>query len=159
GEDPSRVAGRLVVKPTRHARRIATKFHLPRRDPTGTLDRTALVAKRPMHAWEALLMRRSLVYALIVWGVALLSAPAGAAEDYPNRPVRLVIGFAPGGTTDISARLIAQALSELWGQQVVVENRPGAATVIASQLVLQAPPDGYTLYQNSNSHVAVKLVQ
>jgi tripartite-type tricarboxylate transporter receptor subunit TctC len=90
-------------------------------------------------------------------GIAMLALPARAADDYPNRPVRVIVGFAAGGTTDISARIIAQGLTELWGQQVVVENRPGAATVIASALVAQSPPDGYTLFQNANSHVAVRL--
>ncbi len=96
-------------------------------------------------------------FACIVAALAALILPA-AAEDYPSRPVRVVVGFAPGGTTDISARIIAQGLTELWGQQVVVENRPGASTVIASALVAQSPPDGYTLFQNSNSHVAAKLI-
>lgn len=97
------------------------------------------------------------------WGAALgwvvTSAPAAAAaDDYPNHPVRVIVGFAPGGTTDITARLIAQALGDLWGQQIVVENRPGASTVIASTMVAQAAPDGYTLFQNSNSHVVAKLI-
>ena len=103
-------------------------------------------------------MNRLLARIVTVCCLAACALPA-RADDYPSKPVRLVVGFAAGGTTDITARLIAQALGELWGQQVVVENRPGAGTAIASALVAQAAPDGYTLYQNSSSHVAIKLIQ
>ncbi|HUA53762.1 MAG TPA: tripartite tricarboxylate transporter substrate binding protein [Candidatus Sulfotelmatobacter sp.] len=104
-------------------------------------------------------MRRLLFGLAACWGAALaVAATSAAADDYPNRPVHVIVGFAPGGTTDITARLIAQSLTELWGQQIVVENRPGAATVIASEVVAQSPPDGYTLFQNSNSHVAAGLI-
>ena len=68
-----------------------------------------------------------------------------AALDYPTRPVRLVVGFAPGGGTDIAARLIGQWLSERLGQPFTVENRPGASTNVAAELVVHSPPDGYTL--------------
>src|SRR5262249_36811654 len=67
------------------------------------------------------------------------------AEAYPTRPVRLVVGYAAGGGTDIAARLIGQWLGERLGQQFVIENRPGAATNIATEAVVRAPPDGYTL--------------
>jgi tripartite-type tricarboxylate transporter receptor subunit TctC len=67
------------------------------------------------------------------------------AQAYPTRPVRLIVGFAPGGTTDITARLIGQWLSERLGQQFVIENRTGAATNIATETVVRAPADGYTL--------------
>jgi tripartite-type tricarboxylate transporter receptor subunit TctC len=67
------------------------------------------------------------------------------ALDYPTRPVRLVVGFAPGGGTDIAARLIGQWLSERLGQPFTVENRPGASTNVAAELVVHSPPDGYTL--------------
>ncbi len=67
------------------------------------------------------------------------------AQTYPTRPVRLVVGFPPGGGTDITARLIGQWLSERLGQQFVIENRPGAVGNIATEAVVNAPPDGYTL--------------
>src|SRR5262249_6807078 len=67
------------------------------------------------------------------------------AQAYPSRPVRIIVGFAPAGGTDIMARLIGQWLSERLGQQFVIENRPGAGTNIATEAVVNAPPDGYTL--------------
>jgi tripartite-type tricarboxylate transporter receptor subunit TctC len=68
-----------------------------------------------------------------------------SAQAYPARPVRIIVGFAPGGGMDIMARLIGQWLSERFGQQFVIENRPGAGTNIATEAVVNAPPDGYTL--------------
>ena len=80
-------------------------------------------------------------------GAALLpAAPAIVrAAGYPSRPVRLIVGFAPGGGNDLVARLMAQRLSDKLGQSFVVENKPGAGTNIAAELVLKSPPDGYTL--------------
>ena len=71
------------------------------------------------------------------------------AQQYPNRPVRIVIGFTPGGGVDINARLLAAKLSEQIGQQFVVENKPGAGTNIANEYVAKSTPDGYTLLFNS----------
>jgi tripartite-type tricarboxylate transporter receptor subunit TctC len=77
---------------------------------------------------------------------AAMAAPAVAfAQAYPTRPVHMVVGFAAGGGADIMARLIGQALSERLGQQIVVDNRPGAGTNIATEVVVKAAPDGYTL--------------
>jgi tripartite-type tricarboxylate transporter receptor subunit TctC len=75
----------------------------------------------------------------------VVAAPTAIAQNYPTRPVHIVVGFPAGGTTDIAARLIAQALSERFGQQFIVENRPGAATNLATEAVVRAPADGYTL--------------
>ena len=76
---------------------------------------------------------------------ALLSLLAHAQEPYPNRPVRLIVPSSPGGGTDTSGRIIAQKLTDALGQQVVVENRPGAAAMIGAEAVARAAPDGYTL--------------
>jgi tripartite-type tricarboxylate transporter receptor subunit TctC len=83
---------------------------------------------------------------LLAGALALLVAPRIAtAQAYPTRPVRLIVGFAAGGSTDISSRLIAQWLTERLGQTFVVENRPGAGSNIATEAVVNAPADGYTL--------------
>lgn len=83
----------------------------------------------------------------------LAMTPMVRAQDvWPNRPVRLVIPFPPGGSTDAQGRLLAQKLSEVWGQPVVVDNRPGAGAVLATNLVAKAPPDGYTLGIAVSSH-------
>lgn len=91
-----------------------------------------------------------LVAALIATTAGLISGTSAQAA-FPDRPVKIVVGFAPGGS-DISARIIAQKLSELWGQSVVIENRPGAAGNIGADVVARAPADGYTLLLCVNSY-------
>ena len=85
-----------------------------------------------------------------------LAASLAWAQPYPNRPVRFVVGFTPGGGVDINARLLAAKMSELLGQQVIVENKPGAGTNIANEMVAKAPADGYTLLFTSPA-VAINM--
>ena len=89
----------------------------------------------------------------LLWIALLLSANALAQGDYPNKPVRLVVGFAAGGISDVLARAIAIPLSKQLGQQVIVENKPGAGTTIAGDFTVRSAPDGYTLWlQDITTH-------
>jgi tripartite-type tricarboxylate transporter receptor subunit TctC len=85
--------------------------------------------------------------------LALLAFPLHA-QTYPTKPVRLIIAFTPGSSTDIIGRAVAAKLQEIWGQPVVAENRTGAGGSVGSAAVLREPPDGYTLLANSSAHVA-----
>jgi tripartite-type tricarboxylate transporter receptor subunit TctC len=92
-----------------------------------------------------------LLYRLAALSIALLCAPL-SAQPYPNKPVHIVVPFTPGSATDILARTFGQKLSELWGQSVFVENRPGAGGTIGAAFVAKSPADGYTLLVNSAAH-------
>src|SRR4051812_8521076 len=80
-----------------------------------------------------------------------LSAGAAAQQDYPNKPIRYITPFAPGGSTSFTARLIGQRLSEAWGQPVIVDNRPGANTIIGTSAAVKSRPDGYTFVSLGNT--------
>lgn len=102
-----------------------------------------------------MITRRRLGGALACAGM-LAGAGSGAwAQAYPAKPVRMVVGFAAGGSTDKLARVLAQRMGEVLGQQVVVENRPGAAGNIAAELVAGSPPDGYTVFMATLSSQAI----
>src|SRR5918911_3058143 len=89
---------------------------------------------------------------IIILALALVGT--ASAQTYPAKPVRLIVGFAPGGGTDIIGRLLAQKLTERWGQPVVVENKLGASGNIAAELVARSAPDGYTLLMAFSSHAS-----
>jgi tripartite-type tricarboxylate transporter receptor subunit TctC len=94
--------------------------------------------------------------------MAALVHPAmaqSAADKYPDKPIKIVIPFPPGGSTDTLGRAIAQKLQEKWGQPVLVENRPGASTLIGSAMVAKAPADGYTLIVAVSSHTTNPAMQ
>ena len=91
---------------------------------------------------------------LCVTLLGVVGIPAGAvnAADYPTRPIRYVVAFAPGGINDILARIVGQKLNETWGQPVIVDNRPGAGGNLGAELVSKATPDGYTFMNISTAH-------
>jgi tripartite-type tricarboxylate transporter receptor subunit TctC len=83
-------------------------------------------------------------FALPLLAALIPLVPASQAQSYPVKTVRILVGFAPGGSTDLTARVFAQELSKVWGSQVLVDNRPGASGLIAGELTAKAAPDGYT---------------
>ncbi len=101
-------------------------------------------------------------FSITVAALLVAAAPQVAAADvsagFPQRPIRIVIGFTPGGGPDITARFLAQKLAERWHQQVVIDNRPGAGGTIAANIVANANADGYTLLSVSNAHAVAAAV-
>jgi tripartite-type tricarboxylate transporter receptor subunit TctC len=89
---------------------------------------------------------------LVVAALALLLASPAAAQDYPSRPVKIVVSYAPGGSNDVVARVIAPELQKELGQSFVVENRAGASGTIGADAVAKSPPDGYTLFMGAGAH-------
>jgi tripartite-type tricarboxylate transporter receptor subunit TctC len=94
----------------------------------------------------------------LLLAVVAALATSVAAQDYPNRPVKLVVTYTPGGGADTTGRVFAEALSQAWKQQVVVENRPGAGGSIGAEVVHKSPPDGYTLLLATNTHIINHVV-
>jgi tripartite-type tricarboxylate transporter receptor subunit TctC len=95
--------------------------------------------------------KSKVAFCLLTSAFCLGIAPANA-QSYPVKPIRFIVGFPPGGTNDIVARAVAPKMGEFLGQQVVVENRGGANTAIASELLVHSPPDGYTILMNAPGH-------
>src|SRR5581483_2280879 len=104
--------------------------------------------------------RTSVLPLIALLAFALLAAPARSIAqeaDYPSRPVTFIVPFAPGGTTDILARLVAQRLEQKFGKPFIVENRPGGGGMTAAVAVTRAPPDGYTLIMASSTLLATNV--
>jgi len=100
-------------------------------------------------------MRAGKILALIALCVAALAA---SAQGYPSKPIRIVVGFPPGGGNDIVARLVGAKMQEAWGQPVVIDNKPGANSIIAAEFVAKSAPDGYTLLVNATGGMSVNPV-
>src|SRR5437868_3436337 len=113
--------------------------------------RLPVIAKLPHRNSFLGTAMKALVTAFATAALALGAGQAQSADPYPVRPVRIVVGYSPGTTSDVFARMIAQKLSERWGQGVLVENRDGAAGSIGAEAVARAAPDGYTLMLGSNA--------
>jgi len=102
-------------------------------------------------------MKTAVSYATLAV-LCVTSAVPVAAQQYPNRSIRLVVGFSPGGNSDVSARLVAARMSEALGASIVVDNRAGAAGVVAAQIVARAPADGYTLAWSSQGALVISQI-
>ena len=92
------------------------------------------------------------------FALALLCAAAGAFAQYPSKPIHVVVGFPPGGGNDIIARMVGAKMQEAWSQPVVIDNKPGANSIIAAEFVAKAAPDGYTLLVNATGGMSVNPV-
>ena len=100
---------------------------------------------------------KSLLFGLAVAASAVLSSPVLGQAQYPSKPVRLIVPYPPGGGTDTMARTLGLKLSEMLGQQVIVDNRPGGGANIGAELAAKSPPDGYTLLMCTIAHATADL--
>lgn len=98
-----------------------------------------------------------LMTATLGMAFAALALIAPAQAEYPDRPIRIIVPYTPGGTVDVLARLIGPKLTQAWGQPIVVENRPGAGGNIGADVASKAPPDGYTLFLSTNSPLTINV--
>jgi tripartite-type tricarboxylate transporter receptor subunit TctC len=96
--------------------------------------------------------------AAVISACAIFAGNAGAQQTYPSRPIRIISPYAAGGSSSTQARLLARKLNEAWGQPVIVDDRPGGNTIIGSDAVAKAAPDGYTLLWQSSQHVITPLL-
>ena len=102
--------------------------------------------------------RRTLIGVAMTWSAGVVMAQAPTAANYPSRPIKIIVPFAPGGTTDMLARLVGQRLTQSWGQPVVIENKPGAGATLGADLVAKSPGDGYTLLMGAAHHTIAQKV-
>jgi tripartite-type tricarboxylate transporter receptor subunit TctC len=102
-----------------------------------------------------MMKKSSVLCVLIIGTIFFLNASVSFGQAYPNRPIKLIVPFAPGGGTDIIARAITPRLSEALGQQVIVDNRPGAGTIIGAEKAARSAPDGYTLFMGISGTMAI----
>lgn len=102
-------------------------------------------------------MKRDFLFSLLLSAVAALAVSAACAQSYPNKPVRVIIPFPPGGTLDSVGRMLAQKLSDQMGQQFVIENKPGGNGIIGADVVAKAPADGYTLLFNASTFTSAPM--
>lgn len=107
----------------------------------------------PQAGHAAIAFRIVALGSLAAWAIVPAAFAADQVANYPSKPIRVVVGFSAGSGVDVSARVIAQKMTESWGQPVIADNRPGAGGTIAAQVVAGANPDGYTLISVSAAHV------
>src|SRR5262245_49261580 len=111
--------------------------------------------RRPITAWQKTLISAAVAFVVASLGTTTAGAQTDDIATYPNRPVRVVIAVAPGGTMDVVARVVGQKLTETLGQPFVIENKPGAQTIVGTEFVARAPADGYTLIVAPVASIAI----
>ncbi len=114
--------------------------------------KTFVTATAGTHRWEE--TRMQIARLMLAICVSALVAPPARAQTYPTKPIKVLVGYSPGGAVDIVARTVGQKLSSSIGQPVIVENKPGAGTNIAVRALIESPPDGYTLMLSANALAA-----
>ena len=120
-------------------------------------DASLYALRHPVKQVLKSMLCRVAVFSAVVFG-GLMSAQAQSASNYPTKPIRLIVPVAAGGNVDLVARAVAEPLSKALGQQVIVENRPGASSLVGTMMVANAPADGYTLLAHSTKFVTAPLL-